>query len=67
MRMLPDPAKALLRYMLASTVLVSGAMAQVDTGSISGWVHDPSGAVIPDAQITVANSGIGSRESRGQF
>jgi len=57
MRMLPDPAKALLRYMLASTVLVSGAMAQVDTGTIAGWVHDPSDAVIPEAQITIANMG----------
>src|ERR1700677_272697 len=33
--------------------------AQVDTGTISGAVHDPSGAVITDATITVTNTADG--------
>jgi hypothetical protein len=33
--------------------------AQVDTGTISGAVRDPSGAVITDATITVTNTAAG--------
>ena len=72
MLMLPDPAKSLLRCILASTVLVSGAMAQVETGTIAGMVHDASGAVVPDAQITIVNlatiaSATTRTSSSGQF
>src|SRR5690349_10038579 len=33
------------------------ANAQFDTGTISGSVADPTGAVIPDANITITNVG----------
>src|SRR4029077_18791993 len=52
----------MLRISLAMTV---GAMlfsprtihAQVDTGSISGTITDPSGAVIGNATVTLTNEG----------
>ena len=33
--------------------------AQVDEGSISGTVQDPSGAVVPGAQVTLLNTDQG--------
>jgi hypothetical protein len=36
---------------------VSGGFAQVDTGTILGTVKDPTGAVIPDAKVTITNQG----------
>ena len=38
----------------------SAAVAQVTTGSILGTVHDASGAVVPDATITVVDAGKGT-------
>src|SRR5689334_12255955 len=35
------------------------AFAQSDLGSISGFVKDPSGAVVPNAQVTVKNEATG--------
>jgi hypothetical protein len=43
---------------LMASLAVSG-MAQDRTGSITGTVHDPSGAPVPDAQITVRNRETG--------
>src|SRR4051794_13794044 len=47
-----------------STVLFAGALiAQVDTGTIVGSVHDATGAVIPRAQVTVTNEGTGTSQT----
>ena len=44
-------------FMLVFVGLLAPAavMAQVDTGSISGVVHDPSGAAIAAANVTLTN------------
>jgi Carboxypeptidase regulatory-like domain len=51
-----------LRLRVSKTVLVSlfsivVATAQTDTGSIGGFVKDPSGGVIPKAQVTLKDEG----------
>ena len=47
-------------FLLFTTIAASPSLfAQSDLGSISGFVKDPSGAVVPDAKVTVRNqSGI---------
>ena len=51
----------LVRYfMVAILVFVGVAHAQIDTGSISGTIKDPSGAVIANASVTVVNAGSGA-------
>ncbi|HXT76962.1 MAG TPA: carboxypeptidase-like regulatory domain-containing protein [Candidatus Eisenbacteria bacterium] len=48
-----------LFLLFASLTATQPAFAQSDLGSISGFVKDPSGAVVPDAKVTVRNpSGI---------
>lgn len=59
-------ASWILRTSLAMTVGVllfsaSPLSAQVDTGSISGIVSDPSGAVIHDATVTLTNEGTNAK------
>ncbi len=44
---------------LLSLFLVTAATAQLETGSISGVIKDSSGAVVPNAQITVTSVGTG--------
>src|ERR1035441_6551799 len=47
-----------LRALTLALILVlcaSLALAQSDSGSISGFVKDPSGAIVPKAKITVKN------------
>jgi hypothetical protein len=54
-RSLRTVALALL-FLLATSL----AFAQSDLGSISGFVKDPSGAVVPKAQVTVKNEASGT-------
>jgi hypothetical protein len=52
--------KSWLTILLTTCVLLFGAcsgVAQVDTGTILGTVKDQSGAVIPDARVTITNQG----------
>jgi hypothetical protein len=46
----------LLLALLAVAFAASPALAQVDTGSILGTVHDKSGGVVPGATVTVRES-----------
>jgi len=45
-------------------VLVSAAAAQTQTASITGRVTDPSGQVIPGAQVTLVNEDTGEERQR---
>lgn len=40
-------------------IFTPGAFSQVDEGSITGTVEDPTGAVIPGAQVTLLNTDVG--------
>ncbi|HEV2274487.1 MAG TPA: carboxypeptidase-like regulatory domain-containing protein, partial [Acidobacteriaceae bacterium] len=42
--------------LLFPSALVFG---QVDEGAITGTVQDPSGAVVPNAQVTLLNTDVG--------
>jgi hypothetical protein len=50
---------------LALTVLLAAVLAfgQSDLGSISGFVKDPSGSVVPGAQVTVRNEATGTERT----
>jgi hypothetical protein len=41
--------------------LCTGVHAQVDQGAITGVVQDPTGAVIPNAHVTLSNTDTGLR------
>jgi len=52
--------KTLTRFALGLTLMASGALAQstnaIPNGALQGTVFDPSGALIPRAQVTITNS-----------
>jgi hypothetical protein len=45
----------LLSVIGATVLLAASELAQSDRGTITGTIADPSGAVIPDTQITLTN------------
>jgi TonB family protein len=58
-------SRALLITTLAALLLLPVAAMRVAaknaSGNISGTIHDPSGAVIPDANVTLVNVGLKSK------
>ena len=64
---------AILCVVLSPLLLGTGqSFAQVDQGSISGSVHDPSGAGIPAAKVTLTNTSTGfavtvNTDARGNY
>jgi hypothetical protein len=49
--------KKLLFFLISLAVLAGVATAQVQNGQFTGTVLDPSGAAIPNAKVTVTNTG----------
>ncbi|PYX87569.1 MAG: hypothetical protein DMG68_11255, partial [Acidobacteria bacterium] len=43
--------------LLSVLALSVGALAQVQNGSFTGTVEDPSGAAVPNAKVTITNLG----------
>src|SRR3569833_603399 len=54
---------AALRLLVAALLAIVSARAQVDTGTILGTVRDPSGGVVANATVTVANEGTGATQT----
>ncbi len=52
-------ARTLLFVVCVALLLAGTAWGQVDQGSISGTVQDPSGAVVPNAAVTLLNTDQG--------
>src|SRR6202012_3928474 len=50
-----DLIPTLLCVLLVAIFASTGARAQIDAGTVAGTVKDSSGAVIPDATITLKN------------
>ena len=55
-------AKLFLPRCAAAVVLAPMIYAQSDLGSITGFVKDPSGAIVAKAQVMVRNEGTANRE-----
>ena len=60
---------AVLAFVLSIGLMAFG---QTNTGEIAGVVHDPSGAVVPNATVTAKNLGTGltrsvTSSSTGQY
>ncbi len=54
-----SPFTSLLGLICLLLCIVASAAAQFDTGTVSGTTVDNSGAVIPNAQVTLTNTGTG--------
>src|ERR1700726_2374638 len=52
--------RPLLAVLFLTAISVTSLRAQVDTGSITGTVTDPSGAVVSGAKVTLTNEGTGT-------
>ncbi len=60
---LRDARKVFFRHILsflpAVVIFANPLWAQIDQGAIRGTIHDPSGAVVPGAKVTLTNEGTG--------
>jgi outer membrane receptor protein involved in Fe transport len=52
-------AVSMIRKLAFSLLFAASAWAQITTGSLSGTVTDPAGAVVPGAKVEVRNQGTG--------
>src|SRR5512140_3318224 len=56
--------RKLILLLIGLALVALPIMAQVDTGSISGTVHYPCGAVVVGSTVTVTNVGTQDKRSR---
>jgi hypothetical protein len=56
-----SPGRVCAAVVLACVCFANPVLAQFDTGQISGFVRDSSGAVIPGATVTATNEGNGQQ------
>jgi hypothetical protein len=57
--LLSNQARAAALTAIICMLFVASSLAQFDTGTISGFVTDPSGAMVAGAKLTVTNTGTG--------
>lgn len=63
MRPIQRTVAALAFLLLITLLLPASLLAQLDTGRITGTVFDPSGAIVPDATVTLTNTGTSVAQS----